>query len=39
MDNTCLIRTENLVKTYPMGLSLITALDHVNVSFKKSQQT
>ena len=37
MDNSFLIKTENLVKIYPMGLTSITALDHVNLSFKKGE--
>jgi putative ABC transport system ATP-binding protein len=37
MDNSTLIRMENLVKTYPMGLSSLTALDHINLSFKKGE--
>jgi len=37
MDNSYLIKTENLVKIYPMGLTSLTALDHINLSFKKGE--
>ncbi len=37
MDNSYLIKTENLVKIYPMGLTSLTALDHVNLTFKKGE--
>lgn len=37
MENSFLIRTENLVKTYPMGQGKIVALDHVSLSFKKGE--
>lgn len=37
MDNSILIRTENLVKVYPMGEQSIVALDDVNLSFKKGE--
>jgi putative ABC transport system ATP-binding protein len=37
MDNSYLITTENLVKIFPMGESKITALDHVNLQFKRAE--
>ncbi len=37
MDNSYLIKTEQLVKTFPMGETSIIALDHVNLSFKKGE--
>jgi putative ABC transport system ATP-binding protein len=37
MENSILIRTENLVKIYPMGEQSIVALDNVNLSFKKGE--
>ncbi|UCE05196.1 MAG: ABC transporter ATP-binding protein [bacterium] len=37
MDNSYLIKTENLVKIYPMGLTSLTALDHINLSLKKGE--
>lgn len=37
MDNSYLIRTDELVKTFPMGETEIVALDHVNLSFKKAE--
>jgi putative ABC transport system ATP-binding protein len=37
MENSILIRTENLVKVYPMGEQSIVALDDVNLSFKKGE--
>lgn len=37
MDNSFLIKTEELVKTFPMGESEIVALDHVNLQFKKTE--
>jgi putative ABC transport system ATP-binding protein len=37
MDNKLLIRTEELVKTYPMGGETLKALDHVNLTFKKGE--
>jgi len=37
MENSYLIKTENLVKIYPMGLTSLTALDHINLSFKKGE--
>ncbi len=37
MENTHLIKTENLVKTYRMGHSTITALDRVSLTFKKGE--
>jgi putative ABC transport system ATP-binding protein len=37
MQNSDLIKTENLVKIYPMGLTSITALDGINLSFKKAE--
>jgi putative ABC transport system ATP-binding protein len=37
MDNGPLIVTENLIKTYPMGSSRITALDRVSLAFGKGE--
>lgn len=37
MDNSYLIKTEDLVKIFPMGESKIVALDHVNLQFKKAE--
>jgi len=37
MENSMLIKTEDLVKTYPMGGDKITALDHVNLTFTKGE--
>ncbi|TET91606.1 MAG: ATP-binding cassette domain-containing protein, partial [Desulfobacteraceae bacterium] len=37
MDNSYLIKTEELVKIFPMGESKITALNHVNLQFKKAE--
>jgi putative ABC transport system ATP-binding protein len=37
MDNSYLIKTEELVKTFPMGESEIVALDHVSLQFKKTE--
>jgi len=37
MENSVLIRTENLVKVYPMGEQSIVALDDVNLSFQKGE--
>lgn len=37
MENSYLIKTEQLVKTFPMGETSIIALDHVNLSFKKGE--
>jgi putative ABC transport system ATP-binding protein len=37
MDNSYLIKTENLVKIYPMGLTSLTALDHIDLTFKKGE--
>jgi hypothetical protein len=33
MNNACLIKTEHLRKTYPMGLTTLVALDDVNLAF------
>lgn len=35
MENSELIRTENLVKQFPMGLNKFTALNNINLTFKK----
>ena len=37
MDNSYLIKTDELVKIFPMGESKITALNHVNLQFKKAE--
>ncbi len=37
MENSYLIKTKNLVKTYPMGEHILVALDKVNLSFKKAE--
>jgi len=37
MDNSYLIKTENLVKIFPMGESKITALNRVTLHFKKAE--
>ncbi len=37
MNNSYLIRTDELVKTFPMGATKIVALDHVNLKFKKAE--
>ncbi|MGD9380165.1 MAG: ABC transporter ATP-binding protein [candidate division WOR-3 bacterium] len=36
-DNSCLIETKNLVKTYPMGEGLLYALNGINIAFKKGE--
>jgi len=37
MDDTMLIRTEGLVKDYPMGADKLRALDHVDLTFRKGE--
>lgn len=37
MQNSYLIKTDNLKKTYPMGPTTITALDNVNLIFRKGE--
>lgn len=37
MRNGYLIKTENLVKKYPMGLTTLTALDRINLTFKRGE--
>lgn len=37
MNNACLIKTEHLRKTYPMGLTTLVALDDVNLAFRKGE--
>ena len=37
MNNSYLIKTERLTKTYPMGLTTLVALDDVNLIFKKAE--
>jgi putative ABC transport system ATP-binding protein len=37
MNNSYLIKTDNLTKIYPMGLTTLVALDAVNLSFKKGE--
>lgn len=37
MENSYLIKTNDLVKTYPMGEHILVALDKVNLSFKKAE--
>jgi putative ABC transport system ATP-binding protein len=37
MENTYLIETKDLVKTYPMGEYTLVALNKVNLSFKKGE--
>ena len=39
MQNNTLIKTEALVKTFPMGLTTLTALDQVNLSLGKGEFT
>jgi len=37
MENSALIKTEELVKIYPVGWKKLVALDHVNLEFKKGE--
>ena len=37
MENAYLITTKDLVKKYPMGLTFLTALDQVNLTFKRGE--
>lgn len=37
MEKSCIIRTKELVKIFPMGESKITALDHVNLDFEAGE--
>ena len=37
MNHSCLIKTEHLRKTYPMGLTTLVALDDVNLAFRKGE--
>ncbi len=37
MENGYLIKTENLVKTYPMGYGSLVALNRVNLAFQKGE--
>ena len=37
MDDATLIRTEGLVKDYPMGSEKLRALDHVDLAFRKGE--
>ncbi|MBU1186716.1 MAG: ATP-binding cassette domain-containing protein, partial [Acidobacteria bacterium] len=37
MDNSYLIKTDELVKTFPMGATKLVALDHVSLSFRKAE--
>jgi putative ABC transport system ATP-binding protein len=37
MENSYLIETEDLIKTYPMGAHILVALNKVNLSFKKGE--
>lgn len=37
MDDATLIRTEGLVKDYPMGSEKLRALDHVDLTFRKGE--
>jgi putative ABC transport system ATP-binding protein len=37
MDDAMLIRTEGLVKDYPMGSEKLRALDHVDLTFRKGE--
>ena len=37
MNNSYLIKTEHLTKTYPMGPTTLVALDDVNLTFKKGE--
>jgi len=37
MDNSYLIKTDDLVKTFPMGGTKLVALDHVSLSFRKGE--
>jgi putative ABC transport system ATP-binding protein len=37
MNNSYLIKTEKLKKVYPMGLTVLVALDNVNLTFKKGE--
>ena len=39
MQNNYLIKTESLVKTFPMGLTRLTALDHVDLALGKGEFT
>jgi putative ABC transport system ATP-binding protein len=37
MNNSSLIKTQDLVKIYPMGWKKLVALDHVSLEFKKGE--
>ena len=37
MNSSELIRTENLTKIYPMGLTTLIALDNVNITIEKGE--
>jgi putative ABC transport system ATP-binding protein len=37
MNNSYLIKTEHLKKIYPMGLTILVALDNVNLTFKRGE--
>lgn len=37
MQNSYLIKTQNLVKIYPMGQTSLMALDHINLSLRKGE--
>ncbi len=37
MNNSCLIKTEHLTKTYQMGPTILVALDDVNLTFKRGE--
>jgi len=37
MNNSCLIKTEHLTKTYRMGPTILVALDDVNLTFKRGE--
>ncbi len=39
MNNSSLIKTENLTKTYTMGLTTLIALDDVNITIEKGEFT
>lgn len=37
MSETYLIKTRDLTRVYPMGLTQLVALDHINLTFKKGE--
>ncbi|MBD3413775.1 MAG: lipoprotein-releasing system ATP-binding protein LolD, partial [Candidatus Aminicenantes bacterium] len=39
MQNSAVIKTQDLVKIYPVGWKKLVALDHVNLEFKTGEFT